>query len=70
MNDQNLVGGVDGVGKMIEVVVLLSYDVKDMFMVQVVVSIFGMSFFEVQSEINEYWNVWIEKVVFKDFKVY
>lgn len=69
-NDQNLVGGADGAGKTIEVVVPLSYDVKDMPMVQVVASIFGMSFSEVQSEINEHRNVWTEKAALKDLKAY
>lgn len=70
-NDQNLVGGgADGAGTTIEVVVPLSYDVKDMPMVQVVAGIFGMSFSEVQAEINDNRQVWTEEAALKDLKTY
>lgn len=70
-NDQNLMGnGTDGAGTTIEVVVPLSYDVKDMPMVQIVASIFGLSFSDVQNEINEHRNVWTEKTALKDLKAY
>lgn len=70
-NDQNLVGnGTDGAGTTIEVIVPLSHDVKDMPMVQVVASVFGMSFSDVQNEINEHRNDWTEKAALKDLKAY
>lgn len=67
-NDQDLVA--DGAGTTIEVVVPLSYDVKDMPMVQVVASIFGLSFSEVQAEINENRQVWNEEAALRDLKSY
>ena len=70
-NDQNLVGGgSDTTGRTIEVVVPLSYDVKDMPMVQVVAAIFGLSLSEVQTEINEKRQVWTEEAALKDLKSY
>ncbi|KAF5134187.1 putative protein C11E3.02c [Metarhizium anisopliae] len=70
-NDQNLVDSAqDGKGKTIEVVVPLSYDVKDMPMVQVVAAIFGMSLSEVQSEINQHRQTWTEEAALKDLKSY
>lgn len=70
-NDQNLVdGGQDGKGTTIEVLVPLSYDVKDMPMVQVVAGIFGMSLSEVQAEINEKRHFWTEEAALKDLKSY
>ncbi|KAI6785555.1 Ca2+-dependent lipid-binding protein [Emericellopsis cladophorae] len=70
-NDQNLVGnGTDGHGSTIEVVVPLSYDVKDMPLVHVVASIFGLSFSEVQAEIDENKQTWTEEAALKDLKSY
>lgn len=70
-NDQNLVGnGSDSKGKTIEVTVPLSYDVKDMPLVQVVASIFGLSLSEVQNEINENRQIWTEEAALKDLKAY
>ncbi|KAM5351680.1 hypothetical protein ACJ41O_004403 [Fusarium nematophilum] len=70
-NDQNLVGGgSDGAGTTIEVVVPLSYDVKDMPLVQQVVRIFGLSLSEAQNEINENKQVWTEEAALKDLKSY
>lgn len=69
-NDQNLVGGADGAGQTVEVVVPLSHDVKDMPMVQIVASIFGLSFSEVQNEINDNRSVWTVKAALKDLKAY
>lgn len=67
-NDQDLVA--DGAGTTIEVVVPLSYDVKDMPMVQVVAGIFGLSFSEVQTEINENRQIWTEDAALRDLKTY
>ncbi|KAJ6783360.1 hypothetical protein PWT90_10281 [Aphanocladium album] len=70
-NDQDLVSsGSDAAGTTIEVVVPLSYDVKDMPMVQIVASIFGLSLSEVQAEINEKRNIWTEEAALKDLKTY
>lgn len=70
-NDQNLVdGGQEGIGTTIEVVVPLSYDVKDMPMVQVVAAIFGLSLSDVQVEINENRQNWTEEAALKDLKAY
>ena len=70
-NDQNLVGNSsDGGGSMVEVTVPLSYDVKDMPLVQVVASIFGLSFSEVQTEINDNRHVWTEEAALRDLKAY
>ena len=68
-NDQDLVGGETS-GKTIEVTVPLSYDVKDMHLVQVVASIFGLSHSEAQAEINEKRSVWTEEAALKDLKAY
>ncbi|KEY70613.1 hypothetical protein S7711_02217 [Stachybotrys chartarum IBT 7711] len=70
-NDQNLVsGGSDGTGTTIEVIVPLSYDVKDMPLVQVVAEIFGLSLSDVQAELNEHRNIWTEEAALKDLKSY
>ncbi|KAK7421939.1 hypothetical protein QQX98_001933 [Neonectria punicea] len=70
-NDQDLVGGgADGAGTTIEVVVPLSYEVKDMPMVQIVASIFGLGYSEVQAEINENRQVWTEEAALRDLKSY
>lgn len=70
-HDQDLVSsGSDAAGTTIEVVVPLSYDVKDMPMVQVVASIFGLSLSEVQAEINEKRNIWTEEAALRDLKTY
>lgn len=70
-NDQDLVtGSGNATGTTIEVVVPLSYEVKDMPMVQVVASIFGLSLSEVQAEINEKKHIWTEEAALKDLKLY
>ncbi|KAH7328768.1 hypothetical protein B0I35DRAFT_473439 [Stachybotrys elegans] len=70
-NDQNLVsGGSDGVGTTIEVIVPLSYDVKDMHMVQIVAEIFGLSLSDVQAEINQHRQLWTEEAALQDLKSY
>ncbi|KAF1731928.1 uncharacterized protein CRV24_008119 [Beauveria bassiana] len=70
-NDQDLVSsGSDSAGTTIEVVVPLSYDVKDMPMVQIVAAIFGLSLSEVQAEINEKRSIWNEEAALKDLKTY
>ncbi|OAA73985.1 C2 domain containing protein [Cordyceps fumosorosea ARSEF 2679] len=70
-NDQDLVSsGSDSAGTTIEVVVPLSYDVKDMPMVQIVAGIFGLSLSDVQAEVNEKHTVWTEEAALRDLKTY
>ena len=61
--------GVTG-GTFIEVEVPLSYDVKDMPLVQVVARTFGLRNTMVQSDINKYRSVWTEKAALQDLKTY
>lgn len=70
-NDQNLAAASsqDG-GKMIEVQVPLSYDVKDMQMVQVVARTFGRSNSEVQADIDRHRSIWTEEAALRDMKAY
>jgi hypothetical protein len=70
-NDQNLFmdTGQDG-GTTIEVVVPLSYDVKDMPMVQAVARIFGLTNSQVQDDINAHRSIWTEEAALKDLKTY
>ncbi|KAG4440459.1 hypothetical protein IFR05_004053 [Cadophora sp. M221] len=71
-NDQDLfVDTADGPGgASIEVVVPLSYDVKDMPMVQVVARIFGLALSQVQSDIDGNKNLWTEEAALADLKAY
>ncbi len=57
-------------GTTIEVVIPLSFDVKDMPLVQVVAKLFGLRTTMVQSDINKYKAVWTEKAALQDLKVY
>ncbi|KAI9719270.1 MAG: hypothetical protein M1812_003600 [Candelaria pacifica] len=57
-------------GTTIEVIVPLSYDVKDMPLVQVVARIFGLTNTMVQSDINKNKPVWTEKAALQDLKTY
>ncbi|KAL2009305.1 hypothetical protein VTN00DRAFT_7499 [Thermoascus crustaceus] len=54
----------------VEVVTPLSYDVKDMPLVQVVARIFGVSTTQVQSDIDNNKSIWTEKAALKDLKTY
>ena len=71
-NDQNLFAGSgDGAGgSSIEVVAPISYDVKDMPMVQVVGKIFGLRISQVQSDIDANKNFWTEEAALADLKAY
>lgn len=53
-----------------EVVAQLSYDVKDMPLVQHVAKIFGMTPSQAQSEIDKHKSVWNEKAALQDLKTY
>ncbi|KAL8808687.1 MAG: hypothetical protein Q9223_004085 [Gallowayella weberi] len=57
-------------GTSVEVVVPLSYEVKDMPLVQVVARIFGLTNTQVQSDINKYKPVWTERAALQDLKTY
>ncbi|KAI4288251.1 MAG: hypothetical protein L6R35_002490 [Caloplaca aegaea] len=57
-------------GTTVEVVVPLSYEVKDMPLVQVVARMFGLTNTQVQSDINKYRPVWTEKAALQDLKSY
>lgn len=57
-------------GSTVEVEVPLSYDVKDMSLVQVVARIFGLRNTMVQSDLNKYRSVWTEKAALQDLKTY
>ena len=57
-------------GTTIEVEIPLSYEVKDMPLVQVVARIFGLRNTMVQSDINKYKAVWTEKAALLDLKTY
>lgn len=57
-------------GTAAEVAVPLSYEVKDMPLVQVVARIFGLTNTQVQSDINKYKPVWTEKAALQDLKSY
>ncbi|KAI1142744.1 hypothetical protein F5Y05DRAFT_129758 [Hypoxylon sp. FL0543] len=71
-NDQNLfIDTGQSSGNTIEVVVPLSYDVKDMPMVQAVARIFGRSHSDVQSHIDaQRHQNWTEETALKDLKAY
>ena len=57
-------------GSTIEVVVPLTYEVKDMLLVQVVARIFGLTNTQVQSDITKNKPVWTEKAALQDLKTY
>ncbi|KAI4235483.1 MAG: hypothetical protein LQ349_003138 [Xanthoria aureola] len=57
-------------GTAVEVIIPLSYEVKDMPMVQVVARIFGLTNTQVQSDINKYKPVWTERAALQDLKSY
>jgi hypothetical protein len=74
MHDQDLSadnqrnGGAGG--STVEVEVPRSYEVKDMPLVLVVQRIFGISYSDVQNDINRYKSVWTEKAALQDLKTY
>lgn len=57
-------------GSTIEVIVPLSYEVKDMPLVQHVARAFGLTNGQVQSDINRYKPIWTEKAALQDLKAY
>ena len=70
-NDQDLTANSsNGAGSTIEVVVPLSYEVKDMPLVQFVASIFGVTNTQVQSDIDNNKAMWTAKAALQDIKTY
>jgi len=71
-NDQNLFldAGQEGNHKTIEVEIPVSYDVKDMHMVQLVARIFGRTPSQVQSDLDRHMPDWTEEAAMKDLKAY
>ncbi|KAI0870038.1 hypothetical protein GGS24DRAFT_125605 [Hypoxylon argillaceum] len=70
-NDQNLfIDTSQDAGKHIEVTVPLSYDVKDMPMVQAVAKIFGLAHSDVQGHLDAQRPNWTEEAALKDLKAY
>jgi len=57
-------------GTTIEVIVPLSYEVKDMPLVQTVARIFGLTHTQVQSDINKNKPVWTQRAALQDLKSY
>lgn len=57
-------------GSTVEVEVPRSYEVKDMPLVLVVSRIFGISYSDVQADVNRYKSVWTEKAALQDLKTY
>ncbi len=57
-------------GSTIEVVVPLSYDVKDMPLVQHLARIFNLTNAQIQSDINRHKPIWTEKAALQDLKTY
>lgn len=54
----------------VEVPIPLSYDVRDMPLVQLVSKIFGVSATQAQSDIDAHRSTWTEKAALKDLKTY
>ncbi|KAH8884486.1 hypothetical protein GQ53DRAFT_392414 [Thozetella sp. PMI_491] len=71
-NDQDLYidTGQQGDHSFVEVEVPLSYELKDMPMVQVVAKIFGLSNSQVQADIDSNLTFWTEEAALKDYKAY
>ena len=60
----------NGTASTTEVLAPLSYDVKDMPLVQHVAKIFGMTTAQAQSEIDKNKSIWTEKAALQDLKTY
>ncbi|KAI6249792.1 hypothetical protein HI914_01870 [Erysiphe necator] len=70
-NDRNLFVDHSGpVGSNVEAGTQLSYDIKDMAMVQVVARIFGLKLSQVQSDIDAQRFVWTHEAAISDLKAY
>ena len=60
----------NGAGSMVEEVVPLSYEVKDMPLVQVVGRIFGLTNTMLQSDLTKHRSMWTEKAALQDLKIF
>ncbi|KAL2128269.1 hypothetical protein VTI74DRAFT_9429 [Chaetomium olivicolor] len=71
-NDQNLYidAGPQEDHSYVEVEIPLSYEVKDMHMVQLVAKIFGVTNSQVQTDIDRNTSAWTEEAALKDYKAY
>lgn len=71
-DDQDLSIDASQVGehKTIEVEIPLTYDVKDMHMVQILGRIFGRNNSQLQSDVDVNRNIWTEESALKDLKAY
>jgi hypothetical protein len=69
-DDQDLTVGAGESDTFIEVTVPISYDVKDMPMVQTVAKIFGLRNSQVQSDIDAHKGFWTEEAALRDLKSY
>jgi hypothetical protein len=69
LSSENQRNGGQG-GSTVEVEVPRSYEVKDMPLVLVVSRIFGISYQDVQIDVNRYKAVWTEKAALQDLKTY
>jgi hypothetical protein len=69
LQDQDLMDS-NGPTSTTEVLAPLSYDVKDMPLVQHVAKIFGMTTLQAQAEIDKHKSVWTEKAALRDLKTY
>lgn len=70
MHDENLAEEGGSKGTQIEVVAPISYEVKDMVLVQVVARIFGVTNAQVQSDVNKNKDSWTDKAALQDLKTY
>jgi hypothetical protein len=69
LQDQDLMDG-NGPASAAEAPGSLSYNVKDMPLVQHVTKIFGMTTAQAQSEIDKHKSIWTEKAALQDLKTY
>lgn len=70
-NDQNLsIDTGQEENSYVEVEIPLSYEVKDMHMVQTVARIFGLTTGQAQADINNNRKAWTEEAALKDYKQY
>ncbi|KAK6386928.1 hypothetical protein LTS17_000192 [Exophiala oligosperma] len=69
--DENLAAAqINGQSSVVEEMVPLSYDIKDMPLVQVVGRIFGLTNTMMKSDIDKHKPVWTEKAALQDLKTY
>lgn len=69
-SDQNLLDTGQGENRFVEVEIPLTYEIKDMQMVQVVAKIFGVSNSKAQADIDANKAFWTEEAAVRDLKQY